>query len=338
MLGLTARIGPFLQTYGVLLAFVLLFVFNAIWQPDLFLKPENLRNLLNQNAAVGMVAVGMTLVIIGGGIDLSVGSLMAVAAALGVTAMNDAITGGKPEGIAVLIAAAVCIGAATLGGLINGLLVTVGKVTPFVATLAGLVGYRSLALVLADGGEIRSKSATVFPAIGQGGINIPFLNDAQGHALELNYPILGFVAVAVFGGLILRRSVLGRNITAVGANEQAAYLAGVNTNRVKIWTYVLVGLFTGIATLGLAGRMNSVGSSGHGLYYELDAIAAVAIGGTSLAGGYGRIWGTVVGVLIIGMISNMLVASPVSPYMQGFVKGAIILLAVLIQRGQSERA
>lgn len=331
-----SKAGPFLQKYGVLIAFALLFVFNAIWQPDLFLKPENLRNLLNQNAAIGMVAVGMTLIIIGGGIDLSVGSLMAVAAALGVKALNDAMAGGKPESMAVLIASAVCIGSATLGGLINGLLVTVGRVTPFIATLAGLVGYRSLALVMAEGGEIRSKSMTIFPALGQNGIKVPFLQDAQGHPLEFNYPIIAFLVVGIAGGLILRKTVLGRNIIAVGANEQAAYLAGVKTNRVKVWTYVITGLFVGIATLGLAGRMNSLGSSGHGQYYELDAIAAVAIGGTSLAGGYGRVWGTVIGVLIIGIISNMLVSSPISPYMQGFVKGVIILLAVLIQRGQSE--
>jgi ribose transport system permease protein len=167
---------------------------------------------------------------------------------------------------------------------------------------------------------------------------VPFLADAQGRALEFNWPIFGFIAVAVVGGLLLNWSVFGRNVIAVGASEEAAYLAGVNTRRVKIGTYVLTGLFSGIAALGLAGRMNSVASAQVGLYYELDAIAAVAIGGTSMAGGYGRVWGTIVGVLILGIISNMLVILGVSPYWQGTVKGAIILLAVLIQRGQSSRA
>lgn len=333
-----SKTGPFLQKYGVLVAFALLFIFNAIWQPGLFLKPENLRNLLNQNAAVGMVAVGMTLVIIGGGIDLSVGSLMAVASAIGLKFLNDQLSAGHPEGQAVMMGALICIGAAIAGGLLNGLLVTMGKITPFIATLGGLVAYRSLALVLANGGEIRSTSNTVLPAIGQTGIKLPFFSDSGGRPLELNYPILAFVAVAIVGGLLLNKTVLGRNVVAVGANEQAAYLAGVNTNRVKIWTYILVGLFSGIAALGLMGRMNSVASAQVGLYYELDAIAAVAIGGTSMAGGYGRVWGTVVGVLILGIISNMLVTSGVSPYWQGFVKGAIILFAVLIQRGQSERS
>ncbi|MBS1714986.1 MAG: ABC transporter permease [Armatimonadetes bacterium] len=330
-------LGPFLQKYGVLVAFAALVVFNSVWQPDLFLRPENLRNLLNQNAAVGMVAVGMTMVIIAGGIDLSVGSLMAVAACLGVKVMNDAVTGGRPEGAAVALAVVVCIVAATVGGLVNGLLVTVGRVTPFIATLGGLVGYRSLALVLADGGEIRSQSPTVLPAIGQTGPKIPFLTNAQGQPLEFNWPILAFILVSVAGGLLLSRTVFGRNVIAVGANEEAAYLAGIRTPAVKLGTYVLLGLFAGIAAIGLAGRMNSVASAQVGLYYELDAIAAVAIGGTTMAGGYGRVWGTVVGVLILGIITNMLVTSGVSPYWQGFVKGVIILLAVLIQRGQSSR-
>lgn len=333
-----AKIGQFSQKYGVVVAFLLLFIFNAIWQPDLFLKPENLRNLLNQNAAVGMLAVGMTLVIIGGGIDLSVGSLMAVVAALGVKFLNDGIAKGQPESTAVVIAIMVCVVAGALGGLINGLIVTWGRVTPFIATLGGLVGYRSLALVLADGGEIRSSSSTVFPSLGQNGIPIPFLLTAQGKPLEITYPIFTFIAVAIAGGIILRKTVLGRNIIAVGANEQAAYLAGINTNRVKLWTYILIGLFSGIAAIGLASRMNSVASAQVGLYYELDAIAAVAIGGTSMSGGYGRVWGTIIGVLILGIITNMLVSSGVSPYLQGFVKGIIILLAVIIQRGQSQRA
>jgi len=333
-----SKVGPFFQKYGVLVAFGLLFVFNALWQPGLFLKPENLRNLLNQNAAVGIVAVGMTIVIIGGGIDLSVGSLMAVSAALAVHTLNVAIGNGASEMNAVLIASGVCIVTAGLGGLANGLLVTLGRVTPFIATLAGLVGYRSLALVIAEGGEIRSLSPNVFPAIGQTGLKLPFVTNANGRPLELNWPIFGFLVVGLIGGVLLNRSVFGRNVVAVGASEQAAYLAGVKTGRVKLMTYVLVGLFAGVAALGVAGRMNSVAASQVGLYYELDAIAAVAIGGTSMSGGYGRIWGTVIGVLIIGIIANMLVGLGVSPYWQGLVKGLIILVAVLIQRGQSERS
>lgn len=333
-----SKVGPFFQKYGVLVALVVLVVFNAIWQPDLFLKPENLRNLLNQNASVGIVAVGMTLVIIGGGIDLSVGSLMGVAAAFGVKAMNDAITHGQSEAPAVGIAFLVCIGASLIGGAINGLAITWGRVTPFIATLGGLVAYRSLSLVLADGGEIRSLSPNVLPTLAQKGLPLPFATNAQGQPLELNWPIFLFIGVAIAGGLLLNKTVLGRNIIAVGASEQAAYLAGINTKRVQWATYVIIGLCAGLAGFAAAARGNSVASAQLGLYYELDAIAAVAIGGTSMAGGQGRVWGTVIGVLILGIISNMLVTSSISLYWQGFVKGAIILLAVLIQRGQSERA
>lgn len=329
---------PFLQKYGVLVAFVALCVFNAIWQPDLFLKPENLRNLLNQNAAVGMVAVGMTLVIICGAIDLSVGSVMAIAAALGVRSLNDTILRGQPEIVAVLIACGFCVLVGMLAGAINGLIITMGRVTPFIATLCGLVAYRSLALVVADGGEIRSQSSVLFPSIGQSGVKLPFILDTQGHALELTWPIFGFVVIAILGGLLLERSTLGRNIVAVGANEQAAYLAGVNTKKIKTLTFSILGLCCGFAAIASAARTNSVASAQVGLYYELDAIAAVAIGGTSMSGGYGRVWGTAVGVLILGIISNMLVTSGVSPYWQGLVKGAIILFAVMIQQGQSDRS
>lgn len=284
-----------------------------------------------------MVAVGMTLVIISGGIDLSVGSLMAMAAALGVKLMNDGILKGQPEGVALWTAILICLLVAILGGTINGLIVAKGKVTPFIATLCGLVGFRSLALVIADGGEVRSQSSTVFPAIGQSGIKLPFVLDTQQHPLEVPWPIFLFIFVAIFASFVLNRTKLGRNFVAVGASEQAAYLAGVNTKSVKVFAYILLGVFCGIAAICSASRTNSVASAQLGLYYELDAIAAVAIGGTSMAGGYGRIWGTAIGVLILGIISNMLVTSGVSLYWQGLVKGAIILLAVLIQQGQSER-
>lgn len=332
-----AKVGPFLQKYGVLVALIVLCTFNAFWQPGLFLKPENLRNLLNHNSSVGIVAVGMTLVIIGGGIDLSIGSLMAVSAALGVKTMNDAISHGQAEGAAVGMAFMFTLGAALLGGAINGLVITWGRVTPFIATLGGLVAYRSLTLVLASSGEIRSMSPNILPNMAQKGLAVPFLSNSQGQPLEVNWPIFLFFGVAILGGLLLNKTVLGRNIIAVGANEQASYLAGINTRLVQWSTYILMGLCAGLAGFAVAARGNSVSSSQLGLYYELDAIAAVAIGGTTMSGGSGRVWGTVVGVLILGIISNMLVISRVSPDWQGFVKGAIILLSVLIQRGQSER-
>jgi ribose transport system permease protein len=221
-------------------------------------------------------------------------------------------------------------------GLINGLVITTGRVAPFIATLVGLVAFRSMALSLADGGEIRSQSANVFPALGTGGISLPFIQLGNNRVLVITWAIVAFFLIALIAGFLLNKTRYGRRLVAVGANEKAAIYSAVNVDRVKLVTYGLMGLLTGIAAVFSAARFNSVTSSQMGLYYELDAIAAVVIGGTRMTGGKGRIWGTVIGVLMLGLITNMLVTSGISVYWQGFVKGIIILLAVLIQRGQSE--
>lgn len=328
------RLAEWLPKYGVLVAFALLFGANAIWQPDIFLQPENLRNLINQNAAVGIVAVAMTLVIVTGGIDLSVGSLMALAGALTILALNK-LLGSTSEGWAIAGALAVGLGAGALLGALNGFFVSVGRVAPFVATLVGLVAYRSFTQALADGGEIRSMSGGAFAALGRDGLPLPFVSTASGGPLTLPYGALAFIAAALIAGFLLNWTRFGRHAIAAGANERAAAYSAVNVRSTQFWAYTLVGLFAGLAALTLTTRMNSVASGTMGLYLELDAIAAVVIGGTSLRGGYGRVWGTVVGVLLLGVITNMLVVAGVSVYWQGVVKGAIILAAVLIQRGKT---
>jgi ribose transport system permease protein len=326
----------FLQKYGVLVAFVVLVIVSALWRPDVFLQPENLRNIINQNVPVGIIALGMTLVIVTGGIDLSVGSMMALAAALGILALNKMLGNGATETTATCVAAFVCIGSSALLGAINGFLVSVGRVAPFVATLVGLVAFRSLCLAIAAGGELRASSTEVFPSLGSGGIPLSFVKTQGGTPLMLTWAILIFVVVALIAGFMLNKTRFGRYAIAVGANERAARYSAVNTGATKFWVYTALGIFTGIAALTSATRMNSVATSSLGLYYELDAIAAVVIGGTSLRGGSGRIWGTVVGVLLLGVITNMLVVAGVSVYWQGVVKGAIILAAVLIQRGRPD--
>jgi ribose transport system permease protein len=226
----------------------------------------------------------------------------------------------------------VTIVAGTIVGYGNGLIVTLGRVAPFIATLVGLVGFRSLALAMADGGEIRAQSGG-FERLGNGGI--PLGGGAS--PMVLPWPVLSFVALAVGAHVLLERTRFGRHLIAVGANERAAHYSAINVDRVKRSVYAIMGGFAGVAALGLAARMNSVSSAQLGLYTELDAIAAAVICGTIMSGGRGRVWATVVGVLILGIITNMLVASGISAYWQGFVKGVIILLAVLIQRGKSER-
>lgn len=322
-----------MQRYGVLVAFVVLFLVSAIWQPAIFLKVENLRNLLNQNAPVGIVAVGMTLVIIAGGIDLSVGSVVVLSAALGLWTLNKMVP-GSGEGVATAVAALVAIGSGAALGALNGLIIVVGRVAPFIATLAGLVAYRSLCVALAEGGEIRSASPEVFPSLASGGVPIPFLRVSGDQPLVITWTILLFFGCALLAGFLLNWTRFGRYAVAVGANERAARYSAVAVDRTKFLTYTLLGAFAGLTALMLSSRMNSVASSTVGQLYELDAIAAVVIGGTTLRGGYGRIWGTVVGVLLLGIITNMLVVAGVSAYWQGVVKGAIILAAVLMQRGR----
>jgi ribose transport system permease protein len=315
------RIGAFIQRYDVLIIFGILFLGNAIWQPGVFLQPENLRNIVNQNAAVGIVALGMTLVIITGGIDLSVGSIIGLSGVLALLALNKSMGGGGTEGKASLIGLAVCIGSGAILGAVNGVIIAYGRVAPFIATLVGLVAFRSLSLALVEGGEVRSASDKVFPGLGEGGIPLPFIHISGGQQLILTWGMLLFIFLALVSGVILNYTVFGRYVRATGANELACRYSGVNTKRVKVWTYTLLGLFSGLAATTLITRMNSVASSSTGMYYELDAIAAVVIGGTSLRGGNGRIWGTVVGVLLLGVITNMLVTLGVSVYWQGVVKG-----------------
>ncbi|MFN8220187.1 MAG: ABC transporter permease [Fimbriimonadales bacterium] len=314
----------FLQDYGVLIAFVVLFAINVVTRGGSFLQPQNLLNLVSQNADIGLIAVGMTFVIIAGGIDLSVGSLLALCGAIGLLSLN------KTQSMPVALAAAVGVGAFT--GFLNGLVISFGRVAPFIVTLAGLAGFRSLAMVAGSGGEIRSQ-VSAFQNIGFGGLPIPGTADPTGKPLSLYWVAVAFLVVALLAGVLLNRTRFGRHVIAVGSNEQAARYSAIDANRVKVATYVIVGTLAGLAAFFVTARQNSVGTGSTGLYYELDAIAAVVIGGTSLRGGRGRIWGTVVGVLLLTLIANMMTAYRIDPNWQGLVRGMVILIAVLMQRG-----
>ena len=331
--GTAVRVQRFLEHWGVLVAFVLLFAVSAFKQGEDFLSIENFRNLLNQNAAVGILAVGMTLVIVSAGIDLSVGSMVVLAAAVGTTAMNALIEAGWSEPSAVVSGALITILAGTAAGALNGALIVFGRIAPFIATLGGLAAFRSIALAIAEAGEIRSHSPTMFSALGRGGIPLPFAENSAGKALTISWSTVIFFVVAIAAQWFLSRARFGRQLVAVGANETAARYAGVPVAWIRFRVYALMGALAGVAGLVQSSRMNSVSTAQLGLGSELDAIAAVVIGGTSLRGGFGRIWGTVAGVLILGMITNFLTISGVSPYWQGAVKGAVIVLAVLVQRG-----
>ena len=324
-----------LAEYGALVALILLFVINVATRGGNFLQIENLRNLVSQNAAVGVIAVGMTLVIIAGGIDLSVGSLTAMCGAVSILVINKFAASGMNPNLAIMLASLGAIVIGALAGLFNGIVVAYGRVAAFVVTLGGLAGFRSIALVLGNGGEIRSQSPAL-QDFGFGGMAIPFAKDAGGGPVLFYWSAIVFVAIALIGGFLLNRTRFGRYIIAVGANPRASEYSAINIQTVRLAVYTLLGALVGLASVLVAARMNSVGTGSVGLYYELDAIAAVVIGGTSLRGGKGRIWGTVVGVLLLTLISNMITAYHIDTNWQGLVRGIVILVAVLIQRGKKE--
>lgn len=325
----------FLKNNQALVALAAMYIIYVLidvifWKKGVATDPQNLRNILSQNSYTGIIAVGMTLVIIGGGIDLSVGSLMGLLGVLSILALN------KPadDPMKTIAAIVVGIGAGALIGFANGVIITWGKIAPFVATLAGLVGFRSLALALTDARSLTASSKDLFPGLAQGGIPIPGAVDAAGRPLLAHWPIFIFLLIAAISSWILNRSVYGRRLIAVGANETAAVYSGIRSNQIRVIAYTILGICTGIAAVLQGSRLTGADPASLGQIVELDAIAAVVIGGTSLNGGKGQIWSTVVGVLILGLISNILVISSINPNWQGCVKGVIILLAVLIQRGQ----
>lgn len=334
-----AQLLRFLERFGPLLALILLIAGTAAVEaarvpPDerAFLTTRNFANILGQWSYVGIVAIGMTFVIILGGIDLSVGSMVALTAGASIYALNAAAKLGDTAAIA--IAAAVCILGGTILGLINGLVIAKGRVAPFVATLGTLAIYRSLILAPAEGSEIRSN-ISAFGDLGGITVGIPGIGP-DGHSLSIRLGVILFLAIAILGHLLLSRTVFGRRVYSIGDNAKAARYAGVRIPTVTIAVYAIAGLTCGIAALLNASRLNSVSSSSLGLLYELDAIAAVVIGGTRLQGGSGRIFGTVIGVLIMGVVGNMLNMLEVSNFYHGLVKGLIIIAAVLVQPRKAE--
>lgn len=346
-----------LEKYGPLIALFGLILIGAVLDAALndpgsrrFLSAANFLNILRQNSFVGIVAVGMTFVIILGGIDLSVGSIVALSGALALLAMNrvtgsalEDLTGGASASPR-LAAAGVAIITGIVIGWLNGLIIAKGKVTPFIATLGSMAILRSLTLAFADGGEIRPQHVADFGRLG-GGAFQPFGADSWA---KLSYPVTAFLITAAVAHLVLTKTRLGLKIHAIGDNEKAAEYSGLHIDRVRIGVYTISGFCCGLAGLFLASRLNSVSSSNSGVMYELNAIAAVVVGGTNMRGGSGRVWGTVVGVLLLGVVDNLLNMISGSSaamkrihlehinmaHLQGLVKGAIIIAAVLVQKGR----
>jgi putative xylitol transport system permease protein len=308
--------GGFLARYGIVLALVLLVALMTFLHPS-FMTSANIVNVLRQVSINGILAVGLTFVILTAGIDLSVGSILAFAGIVAAMLVSGAVV--LPPFVA--IAAAVLAGGAF--GAVNGVLVSRFKVTPFVVTLGMLSMARGLTLLLSNGRPVP-------------GLSDPFRFIGQGFVFGVPVPVWIFITVLLAAWVTLRFTVYGRRVYAVGGNLESARTSGIPTRWIIFSVYLISGLAAGLAGAVLTAR-TTAGLPQAGLGYELDAIAAVVIGGTSLMGGVGSVGFTLVGVLIIGVIGNGLDLLGVSSYYQEVVKGAIIIAAVLIDRTRHAR-
>ncbi|SDX46094.1 ABC transporter permease [Roseicitreum antarcticum] len=308
---------------GPILALILLVIAGALMNSN-FLDWNNISNVLARSAFIGIIAVGMTFVITAGGLDLSVGSMAAFIAGLMILVMNTALPVLGVGIPIVLLGMAVALLAGIVAGLLNGILITRLGIEAFIVTLGSMGIYRSLVTWLADGGTLSLDFTlrTFYQPVYYGGI------------FGVSWPIIVFALVVVVGEVLMRATAFGRHCAAIGSNDQVARYSAVRVARVRLLTYVMLGLLVGVATIMYVPRLGSA-SSATGLLWELEAIAAVIVGGTVLKGGFGRVWGTVIGVLILTLIGNILnLTDFVSPYLNGAIQGAIIILAVILQRGR----
>lgn len=296
--------------YSVIIAFIIIFIASSIMNPR-FLDMNNQLNILMQVSIIGIVALGMTVVMLSGGIDLSVGSVLALVGVITVLALNAS------GSILVGIFTALVVG--SFAGFLNGLMVAKGRIASFIATLGMMAATRSIALYISEGGSV-SGEVTGFTAIANNDLWI------------FDYPVIIFFAMTALVYILMHKTRFGRYVYALGSNEKAAMLSAIRVDRIKIAVYSLAGLLVSVAAIIETSRLNSISSSSSGVQYELDAIAAVIIGGTRMTGGRGKIIGTLFGVLILGILNNMMNLMNVSPYLQGFVKGLIIIIAVVFQK------
>src|ERR1700730_13570597 len=326
----SSRLGGFarrLHGVGPLLGLIVLCVTGTLLNRD-FATVDNMMNVLTRTSFIGIIAVGMTFVIISGGIDLSVGSMAALIAGSMIWLMN--VLAASPGGHAFAPLTTVIIGivcAFVLGGSFgcaHGLLITKGRIEPFIVTLGTLGIFRAVLTWLADGGALTldNKLSDLYgPVYYASLVGVPV-------------PIWVFLVVAAGGALILDRTAFGRHVQAIGSNEQVARYAAIRVDTVKIVTYVLLGICVGVATVLYVPRLGSATPT-TGLLWELEAIAAVVVGGTALRGGEGRVIGTVIGAILLSVIANILnLTSIISVYLNAAVQGAVIIFVAFLQRGR----
>jgi ribose transport system permease protein len=314
-----------LRAVAPFVALALLLVVGALSNPN-FIGIDNLLNVFTRSAFIAVIAIGATFVISAGGLDLSVGSMVAFVASLMIMFMNSGAIADPRLMLVAAMALAIVIGAAC--GLANGLITTVGRIEPFIATLGTMGIFRGLTTWLSQGGAITLTSSDLqnlyHPAY-------------YGAVFGIPVPILVILATAVVGAFILYRTRYGRYVVATVSNEDVASYSGISVNRVRTITYVIQGICVAIAVLLYVPRLGST-SATTGILWELQAITAVVVGGTALRGGVGRIWGTICGAFILEFVGNiMLLSNFVSEYLIGAIQGAIIIIAMLVQRSLMRR-
>ena len=306
--------GAWGRNLGLVVALILLCLVGLITAGDRFASIDNVMTILRLAAAAGVLAIGMTFVITTGGIDLSIGSVLGLSTIIGTTVMVQDLAADMGWWIVVII----CMLTGTVAGLVNGFLIAYGKVVAFMATLAMMVAARGLAEIISGNRNLIIKDRD-------------FVKFFQSDILGINVQVWMFIIVAVVAWFLFNRTTFGRRTVAVGGNPEAARLAGIKVKRHLVAVYTLAGLTAGIAAVMMVGR-TTTGSSTHGMLYELDAIAAVVVGGTLLIGGRGTIAGTVIGVLIFTTLVNVFTMNNLSISVQSVAKGVIIVLAVMLQQ------
>jgi ribose transport system permease protein len=309
-----------LRAVAPFVALVLLLILGAFANPN-FLSVDNLLNVLTRSAFIAIIAVGATFVISAGGLDLSVGSMVAFVASLMIMFMNSGAIASPAMMLVAAMLLAVVIGSAC--GLANGLITTVGRIEPFIATLGTMGIFRGLTTWLSQGGAITLRSSD---------LQSIYQPVYFGSVLGVPVPIIVIFATAAIGAFVLYRTRYGRHVIAVGSNEDVARYSGISVSRVRTITYVIQGLCVAVAVLLYVPRLGST-SATTGILWELQAITAVVVGGTALRGGVGRIWGTICGAFILEIVGNIMILSNfVSEYLIGAIQGAIIIIAMLVQR------
>jgi len=307
---IASHVNRTLQKYGLLIAFAVICIILSLRSPA-FLTAQNAINVLRQISINAILAIGVTYVILTGGIDLSLGSVVAVTGVLAATLAH-------PDAYPLIVPVAAGILGGVVIGVLNGLVITRFRVAPFIVTLGMMTMARGAALILSKGRPVSNLSPS-FNFIGNGSL------------LGIPVPVLILAGVFVISHFVLRQTVFGRYVYAVGGNEEAARASGIGTHKIKIVCYSICAALAGLAGIVQASRITT-GQPNAGVAYELDAIAAVVIGGTSLSGGLGWVTGTILGALLIGILNNGLDLLNVSSYYQQVIKGLIIIGAVVLDR------